>query len=121
MEHLIGLGIPQRTAHETIGQLVATAMEQDVALAELPLETFQAAHAALDHRVYDVLGSRQAIEALHSYGSTAPDQVAKQVARWRQRLMPDGLTEQGPNSTGAERSGIQTESGPNAARGEMPC
>jgi argininosuccinate lyase len=89
MEHLIGLGVPQRTAHEIIGQLVAKAMQKDVALAELPLEMFQTAHAALDHRVYEVLGARQAIEAFKSYGSTAPDQVAKQVARWRKRLLPN--------------------------------
>lgn len=87
MEHLIGLGVPQRTAHRIIGQLVATAMRKNVGLAELPLKTFQAAHAELDQRVYEVLGTRQAIEAFMSYGSTAPEQVAKQVARWRERLM----------------------------------
>ena len=89
MEYLIGLGIPQRTAHGIIGQLVATAMREDVTLAELPLETFQAAHAELDSRVYEVLGTQRAIQTFQSHGSTAPDQVARQVALWRRKLLPD--------------------------------
>ncbi|MCH8839449.1 MAG: argininosuccinate lyase [Planctomycetes bacterium] len=86
MEYLIGLGVPQRSAHEIIGRLVATAMKQNLPLAELPLEEFQAAHGSLDKQVYDVLGVERAIGAFSSYGSTAPDQVAGQVAAWKSKL-----------------------------------
>jgi len=86
MEYLIGLGIPQRTAHGIIGSLVAVAMKTGVSLAELPLSEFQAAHKALDEKVFDILGVERAIEAFSSYGSTAPTEVAKQVGRWRERL-----------------------------------
>jgi argininosuccinate lyase len=86
MEYLIGRGVPQRTAHELIGQLVGKAMKQGVALAELPLADFQAAHAPLDESVYEVLGAQQAIRAFRSYGSTAPAEVEKQVMRWRERV-----------------------------------
>ncbi|MEM8944563.1 MAG: argininosuccinate lyase [Planctomycetota bacterium] len=86
MEYLIGLGVPQRSAHEIIGQLVGKAMKQNASLADLPLEAFQAAHEALDEKVYEVLGVEQAVKAFVSYGSTAPDQVAQQVAAWKQRL-----------------------------------
>src|SRR5215211_4858799 len=41
MEHLIMKGIPQRSAHEIIGRLVATAMKRGVPLAELPQDAFQ--------------------------------------------------------------------------------
>jgi argininosuccinate lyase len=86
MEYLIGLGVPQRTAHEIIGQLVGLAMKQGIPLAALPLSDFQAAHPALDEKVFDVLGVQQAIAAFVSYGSTAPAQVAQQVAIWKERL-----------------------------------
>ena len=86
MEHLIGLGVPQRTAHETIGRLVATAMRQGVPLADLPLEEFQAADASLTKEVYEVLGAEKAVAAMKSYGSTAPDLVAVQVKAWQERL-----------------------------------
>jgi argininosuccinate lyase len=86
MEHLIMLGVPQRTAHEIIGRLVNTATKRGVPLAGLPLEEFQAAHPALDKTVYDVLGVDRAIAAFSSYGSTHPEQVAHQLALWRERL-----------------------------------
>jgi argininosuccinate lyase len=86
MEHLIMLGAPQRSAHEIIGRLVATAMNRGVPLAKLPLTEFQAAHAALDESVYDVLGAAHAVEAFTSYGSTNPAQVEHQLAAWRLRL-----------------------------------
>jgi argininosuccinate lyase len=86
MERLIMEGVPQRTAHEIIGSLVRTAMKRGVPLAELPLTDFQAAHKSLDERVFAVLGAQQAVEAISSYGSTNPEQVAHQLAQWRERL-----------------------------------
>jgi argininosuccinate lyase len=86
MEHLILKGVPQRTAHEIIGRLVASAMKRGVPLAELPLEEFTSAHPSLDKTVYDVLGVERAVEAFRSYGSTNPEQVEHQLAAWRERL-----------------------------------
>lgn len=86
MEYLIRLDVPQRTAHEIIGQLVGLAMKQNVPLAGLTLSDFQAAHPSLDEKVFDVLGVEQAVKAFKSVGSTAPDQVAQQVALWQERL-----------------------------------
>ena len=86
MEYLILRGVPQRTAHEIIGRLVATAMQRRVPLADLPLEEFQSAHASLDKSVFDVLGVEHAVEAFTSFGSTNPKQVEQQLAAWRERL-----------------------------------
>ena len=89
MEHLILQGVPQRTAHEIIGKLVATAMKRGVPLAGLPLDEFRTAHPALDQSVFDVLGADRAVEAFSSYGSTNPGQVAHQLELWRERLSDD--------------------------------
>jgi argininosuccinate lyase len=86
MEHLIKRGIPQRSAHEIIGRLVASAMKSDLPLAKLELAEFKAAHESLDERVYEILGIEQAVLAFTSEGSTAPAEVAKQVAAWKERL-----------------------------------
>jgi argininosuccinate lyase len=86
MEHLIRRGVPQRSAHEAIGKLVATAMERGVPLAGLGVADLQAAHAQLDAAALDVLGAERAVAAFVSEGSTAPAEVAKQVAVWKQRL-----------------------------------
>jgi argininosuccinate lyase len=90
MEHLIGRGIPQRTAHGLIGQLVAKARKQDVPLAELTLADFQEADPSLDESVFDVLGVENAVRAMKSYGSTGPEMVKEQVARWTERLRKEG-------------------------------
>src|SRR5688500_13287974 len=74
MEWLIRTGMPQRSAHHLVGQIVRCAMERKVPLADLPLEEFQAIHPTFDKRVYDVLGARKAVESFVSYGSTAPSE-----------------------------------------------
>jgi argininosuccinate lyase len=86
MEHLISRGIPQRTAHHLVGQLVRTATEKGGRLADLPLQTFQQADASLDASVYEVLGVDKAVQAYRSYGSSAPAEVRKQIDRWKQEL-----------------------------------
>jgi argininosuccinate lyase len=93
MEYLIGRGIPQRTAHHLVGQLVRAASERGVRLADLPLEVFREAEPSLDEQVYGVLGVKNAIDAFCSYGSTSPAEVKKQIARWTERLKTAGMTE----------------------------
>jgi len=86
MEFLIKQGVPQRTGHEIVGKLVRTALERGCRLADLSVDEFAAAHAALDARVFDVLGASNAVAAFVSYGSTAPTEVAKQVEYWKTKL-----------------------------------
>ena len=64
-------------------------MNRGVPLAGLELSDFQAAHESLDEKVFEVLGVKHAIDALVSYGSTAPQQVAQQVKLWQEQLAQD--------------------------------
>lgn len=86
MEWLIQRGLPQRTAHHLVGDLVRTAMGRGVKLSELPLAEYQAADPGLDASVYDVLGVDKAVAAYRSYGSSAPQQVARQIEKWKAKL-----------------------------------
>jgi argininosuccinate lyase len=86
MEWMIRHGMPQRRAHHLVGAIVGEAMRRGVPLAELSLEELQAHAAEIDASVYDFLGSRNAVDAFVSYGSTAPDQVRIQIDRWKQSL-----------------------------------
>lgn len=87
MEYLIKCGVPHRHAHHLVGDLVRQATDLGVPLAGLPTEVFDAAHAGLSADVYDVLGVEKAVIAFRSHGSTAPNEVAKQVNLWRERLL----------------------------------
>ncbi|MFM2093592.1 MAG: hypothetical protein RIS70_716 [Planctomycetota bacterium] len=86
MEYLIRRGVPQRTAHHLVGTLVKRAMASGQRLADLPLSAFQELHADLDESVFQVLGVENAIRSFVSYGSTAPQEVARQVSRWKERI-----------------------------------
>lgn len=86
MEYLIKRGMPQRSAHHLIGDLVRQATQKSGSLAELTLEEFQASDPTLDESVYDVLGVENAVRAFQSVGSTSPDRVAEQVLVWKKRL-----------------------------------
>jgi len=84
MEWLILRGMPQRTAHHLVGQLVGTALARGCRLADLAIADFRAADPSLDESVYGVLGASRAVNAFRSYGSTAPGEVRKQIDRWKQ-------------------------------------
>lgn len=86
MEYLIQRGVPQRTAHHLVGQLVRTAMSRGCRLSDLSLAEYQALEPSLTAELFDVLGTEKAIQAFQSYGSTAPAEVAKQVALWKSRV-----------------------------------
>jgi argininosuccinate lyase len=86
MEHMIRRGMPQRKAHDLVGNLVRKALTRSLRLSDLPLADFQEADPGLDESVYTVLGAENAVRAFVSYGSTAPEQVKHQLAAWRKRL-----------------------------------
>ena len=64
-------------------------MQRNVPLSQLDLADFQEADPNLDESVFEILGVRKAIEAFHSYGSTAPKEVDKQIANWKQAIAND--------------------------------
>ena len=86
MEALITAGVPQRTAHETVGHLVRRAMTKGVALAELSDEEFSRDWAGWTAAFRGALGASRAVERMTSFGSTAPVRVAEQIAVWQNRL-----------------------------------
>ena len=86
MEALIAQGVPQRTAHETVGHLVRRAMTKGVALAELSDQEFLKEYAGWNGSLRGALGSSRAVERMASFGSTAPARVADQIAIWQRRL-----------------------------------
>jgi len=86
MEALIAQGMPQRTAHETVGHLVRQAMTRNVSLTELTDQEFSRECAGWDGTLRSALGAFRAVERMDSFGSTAPARVADQMALWQQRL-----------------------------------
>jgi argininosuccinate lyase len=86
MEWLIARGVPQRTAHEVVGKLVALCDDRSCRLADLTDADFATIHPALDADLRKSLGVENAIQAFRSYGSTAPGEVERQLGEWENRL-----------------------------------
>jgi argininosuccinate lyase len=89
MEFMIGQGVPMRAAHESVGKLVRLCEERHVRLKDLPPELYEGIRPGLGSGVYAVLGVQNALAAFRSAGSTAPAEVAKQIASWRRQLHPE--------------------------------
>ncbi len=86
MEWMIARGTPQRTAHHAVGAIVGEAMSRGVPLVDLPIEVMQRYAPTIDESVRTCLGAANAVAAFKSEGSTAPRQVALQIASWKRRL-----------------------------------
>ncbi len=86
MEALIAAGVPQRTAHETVGRLVRLAMAKGASLADLSDEECLREYAGWNASLRGALGASRAVERMTSFGSTAPARVADQMAVWQRRL-----------------------------------
>ncbi len=80
------LGMPFRDAHHVTGTLVGMAESKGCDLPELSLDDMQSVHGAIHKGVFDVLGVHNSVASRMSYGGTAPAQVRKQIARWKEVL-----------------------------------
>lgn len=85
MEYLIGKGVPMRTAHETVGKLVALCDSRKCRLSDLPLADLQSACDRITADVSQVLGTANAVAALRSFGSGGHQPVLAQIQFWKEK------------------------------------
>ncbi len=77
------LDLPFRRAHHITGVAVKRAETLGVGLSDLPLAELQAIEPHIDQGVYGVLSAPASVGSRTSYGGAAPEQVRRQIARWR--------------------------------------
>ena len=80
------LGLPFRQAHHVTGALVAKAETKGVDLDGLTLDEMREAEPGITDEVYSVLGVDNSVASRTSFGGTAPENVRKAAAWWRDRL-----------------------------------
>ncbi len=80
------LGLPFREAHHITGALVAMAEDRCCDLHELTLEDMQSVHGDITADVFAVLGVENSVASRTSYGGTAPEEVTRQITRWKEML-----------------------------------
>jgi argininosuccinate lyase len=87
MEYLIRKGVPMRSAHEAVGKLVAQCESKQCRLGDLPLTELQTAVPQITADVAQVLGAKNAVATLRSFGSGGRQSVVEQLECWKERLM----------------------------------
>jgi argininosuccinate lyase len=80
------LKLPFRDAHHVTGRLVAMAEAKGVDLSGLTLAEMQAEEKRITADVFSVLTVAASVASRTSFGGTAPDNVAREAARWRKAL-----------------------------------
>jgi argininosuccinate lyase len=74
-DYLVRKGVPFRDAHEVVGKVVGLAVEDQLALEQVPLSVMQRFSPVIDSDVYDVLTLEGSVAARDHVGGTAPRQV----------------------------------------------
>ena len=82
-DYLVKKGMPFRDSHEVVALAVRHADRAGVDLSELPLEDLQSFSDLINEDVYNVLTPEGSLNARNHLGGTAPEQVRRQVVRWR--------------------------------------
>jgi argininosuccinate lyase len=80
------LRMPFRDAHHVTGRLVAKAEAKGTDLAGLTLAEMQAEEPRITEGIYGVLTVQASVASRTSYGGTAPENVRRMAAEWRERL-----------------------------------
>lgn len=80
-DYLVNKGIPFRETHSIAGQIVRMAIEKNVRMEELPLETYQALCPAFEADVYQVFDPMKSVEKRNAIGGTSLQSVKNQIKK----------------------------------------
>lgn len=85
-EYLVKKGMAFREAHAIVGRLVADAITKGTKISALPLTAFKKGSPLFDVDVAEVFDVRRSLGARQGIGAPSPDNVKKEIARWRKLL-----------------------------------
>lgn len=87
-DYLVRKGLPFRQAHEVVGRIVRTCLENGTALEGLPLTALRAFSPLIDEDLLPLLVPAAVMAARTSAGGTAPSAVREQLASAESRMAP---------------------------------
>jgi argininosuccinate lyase len=106
---LVRRGVPFRTAHRQVGELVAEAAARGVGLGELAADVVAAHAPALAPADLARLTAQGAVAARATHGGTAPARVAEALERARARLAPPPLPPPPPRAADVAHAPLPLE------------
>ncbi len=88
---LVRAGVPFRESHHIVGKSVAWCIENGVELHEMPESVCRSIDHRLTGEMVQALSVEACVAARNHIGGTAPEQVRRQCAWWRQQIEREGL------------------------------
>lgn len=85
-DYLVMKGVPFREAHHAVGAVVKLAEENNVRLDQLSFEAVRAVHAGFGPDWAGVFDLQRAMQMRQGTGMPGPQQIKRQLARWRKVL-----------------------------------
>jgi argininosuccinate lyase len=85
-DYLVRRGVPFRTAHRIVGEIVRYCLDTGKTLRDLSLDEYQHISEHFDATVVDIVIPRQAVESKHSAGGTSSQNVREAIRRAKQAL-----------------------------------
>ncbi|MCK9280091.1 MAG: argininosuccinate lyase [Melioribacteraceae bacterium] len=86
VDYLVNKNIPFREAHHIVGAVVAYCVSKKKKLNEITLEEYKTLSQKFDKNVFDLLTPMASIISKKSAGSTSPQDVKKQLLKWKKLL-----------------------------------
>ncbi len=80
-DYLVGKGMPFRSAHDLVGQIVRTCLGEKILLRDLPLERWQDFAPTFEVDIFTAIDPQQVVTARTSYGGTGLTVVAEALER----------------------------------------
>lgn len=85
-DYLVNRGVPFRHAHELVGKAVALCSARGCELPQIPLADYQAISPEYREDLFGCFSLDKAMAARKAIGAPSPENVAAQIARWKQLL-----------------------------------
>ncbi len=85
-DYLANKGIPFRQAHEIVGKLVLSCIQNNHYLQDIPLSDYQKIAPEIQADIYEILEAKTAIERRTSFGGTAFTQVSQMINQAKKNL-----------------------------------
>jgi argininosuccinate lyase len=85
-EYLVKKGMAFRQAHKIVGQLVAEAIAKKTTLSKVPLARLKKLSPGFDFDVAKVFDARRSLASRRAIGAPSPENVKKEIARWRKSM-----------------------------------
>ena len=83
---LVAKGVPFREAHHMVGRFVGDCARRGISLEEATLAQMQQSIPLAEEECLQLFDPERSVSARTSTGATAPAQVTRQLAFWRQRI-----------------------------------